>query len=67
MDKAQAAAANDPVIAEATLRVMHFVDPPARLLQPALLMRLVAANRRPRKPHAHSDSEAQPDPEVRGA
>ncbi|OBA84207.1 hypothetical protein A9W99_05230 [Mycobacterium sp. 1164966.3] len=47
-DKAQAAAANDPVVAEAILRVQHFVDPPARLLRPSLLMRLVAANRRPR-------------------
>jgi 2-polyprenyl-6-methoxyphenol hydroxylase-like FAD-dependent oxidoreductase len=48
MDKAQAAAANDPAVAEAILRVMHFVDPPARLLQPSFLVRLVAANRRPR-------------------
>jgi 2-polyprenyl-6-methoxyphenol hydroxylase-like FAD-dependent oxidoreductase len=47
-DKVQTAAAHDPAVAEAILRVMHFVDPPARLLQPSFLMRLVAANRRPR-------------------
>jgi 2-polyprenyl-6-methoxyphenol hydroxylase-like FAD-dependent oxidoreductase len=47
MDKVAAAAANDPAVTEAILRVMHFVDPPARLLQPSFLMRLIAANRRP--------------------
>lgn len=47
-DKVQAAAANDPLVAEALLRVQHFVDPPARLMRPSFLMRLVAANRRPR-------------------
>ncbi len=46
IDKAQEAAANDPAVAEAVLRVMHFVDPPARLARPSFLMRLVAANRR---------------------
>jgi hypothetical protein len=44
-DKVQIAAAKDPAVAEAILRVQHFVDPPARLLQPSFLMRLVAANR----------------------
>ncbi len=46
IDKAQEAAANDPAVAEAVLRVMHFVDPPARLARPSFLMRLVTANRR---------------------
>ncbi|OXR41575.1 putative epoxidase LasC [Nocardia cerradoensis] len=46
IDKAQEAAANDPAVAEAVLRVMHFVDPPARLARPSFLRRLVAANRR---------------------
>ncbi|MCC3314335.1 FAD-dependent oxidoreductase [Nocardia africana] len=46
IDKAQAAAANDPAVAEAVLRVMHFVDPPDRLMRPSFLMRLVTANRR---------------------
>lgn len=45
-EKVQTAAANDPAVAEAILRVMHFVDPPARLLQPSFMMRLLAANRR---------------------
>jgi 2-polyprenyl-6-methoxyphenol hydroxylase-like FAD-dependent oxidoreductase len=48
MDKVATAAANDPAVREAVLRVSHFVDPPARLLQPSFLMRLVAGNRRPR-------------------
>jgi hypothetical protein len=47
-DKMQAAAANDPAVAEVMLRVQHFVDPPARLWRPSFLIRLVAANRRPR-------------------
>jgi hypothetical protein len=46
-EKVQTAAANDPAVAEAILRVQHFVDPPSRLLQPSFLMRLVAANRQP--------------------
>jgi 2-polyprenyl-6-methoxyphenol hydroxylase-like FAD-dependent oxidoreductase len=48
MDKVQAAFANDPAVIEAILRVQHFVDPPARLLQPSFLMRVVAASRRPK-------------------
>lgn len=47
-DKVAAAAANDPAVAEAILRVTHIVDPPARLLRPSFVMRLVAANRRSR-------------------
>ena len=39
MDKVGAAAANDPAVIETILRVTHFVDPPARLMQPAFLMR----------------------------
>lgn len=48
MDKVATAAAKDPAVGEALLRVTHFVDPPVRLLQPSFLMRLVAANRQPR-------------------
>ena len=50
-DKVQSAAAHDPAVAEAFLRVMHFVDPPARLLQPSFLMRVVAANHQPQNGH----------------
>jgi 2-polyprenyl-6-methoxyphenol hydroxylase-like FAD-dependent oxidoreductase len=67
MDKAQAAAANDPVVAEATLRVMHFVDPPARLMRPSFLMRLVAANRRPRMATRVPTQQAVPEHEVHGS
>jgi 2-polyprenyl-6-methoxyphenol hydroxylase-like FAD-dependent oxidoreductase len=42
----QTAIANDPIVAETMLRVLHLVDPPSRLLHPALTMRIVAANRR---------------------
>jgi 2-polyprenyl-6-methoxyphenol hydroxylase-like FAD-dependent oxidoreductase len=56
MDKVYVAAAHDPAVAEAILRVMHFVDPPARLLQPSFLIRLVAANRRPRMATPAGDS-----------
>jgi 2-polyprenyl-6-methoxyphenol hydroxylase-like FAD-dependent oxidoreductase len=66
MDKAQAAAANDPVVAETLLRVMHFVDPPARLLRPSFLMRLVVANRRPRMAMRAPTLRAEPDPELHG-
>jgi 2-polyprenyl-6-methoxyphenol hydroxylase-like FAD-dependent oxidoreductase len=48
MQKVWSAAAIDPAVAEAILRVGHFVDPPARLVRPSFLMRVVAANRRPR-------------------
>jgi 2-polyprenyl-6-methoxyphenol hydroxylase-like FAD-dependent oxidoreductase len=56
MDKVWTAAANDPAVAEAMLRVQHLVDPPARLLRPSFLMRLVAANRRPRMATPADDS-----------
>ena len=64
VDKAQAAAANDPVVAEATLRVMHFVDPPSRLLRPSFLMRLVAANRRPIMATRLPPQQAEPEHEI---
>jgi 2-polyprenyl-6-methoxyphenol hydroxylase-like FAD-dependent oxidoreductase len=56
MDKVWTAAANDPAVAEAILRVTHFVDPPARFVRPSFLMRLVAANRRPRMATPADDS-----------
>jgi hypothetical protein len=56
MDKVWTAATNDPAVAEAILRVTHFVDPPARLLRPSFLMRLVAGNRRPRMATPADDS-----------
>jgi 2-polyprenyl-6-methoxyphenol hydroxylase-like FAD-dependent oxidoreductase len=45
----QAATANDPVVAETMLRVLHLVDPPTRLLRPGLTMRMIAAGRRSRR------------------
>ena len=58
VDKVWTAAVNDPAVAEAVFRVQHFVDPPARLLQPSFLMRLIAANRRPRMATPADDSRS---------
>ncbi|OMC41862.1 hypothetical protein [Mycobacterium sp. IS-1264] len=66
MDKAQAAAATDPVIAEELLRVMHFVDPPARLMRPSFLIRLVTANRRSGMAKRPPTLHAVPDAGVHG-
>jgi hypothetical protein len=56
MDKVAVAAATDPAVAEAIIRVTNLVDPRARLLQPWFLIRLVAANRRPRMAAPADDS-----------
>jgi hypothetical protein len=56
MDKVWTAAANDPAVAEAMVRVQQLVDPPARLLRPSFLMRLVTSNRRPRMATPADDS-----------
>ena len=45
IEKVMAAAENDIVLTEAFLRVLQLVDPPTRLLQPSLMMRVVAGNR----------------------
>jgi hypothetical protein len=40
------AAASDATVAERLLRVAHLIDPPARLNDPKLLLRVVVANAR---------------------
>jgi 2-polyprenyl-6-methoxyphenol hydroxylase-like FAD-dependent oxidoreductase len=45
-DKLAAAAADDIVVAEAFMRMVNLVDPPARLLRPSLTLRVVNGNRR---------------------
>jgi hypothetical protein len=40
------AAASDAAVAERLLRVAHLIDPPARLNDPKLLLRVVVANAR---------------------
>ena len=46
-DKLLTAAEEDIVITEAFLRVLNLVDPPNRMLRPAVLIRLLMTNRRP--------------------
>jgi hypothetical protein len=48
VDRLQAAAASDLVVAEQFTRVIALVDPPTRLLHPKMMIRVAAANRRSR-------------------
>jgi 2-polyprenyl-6-methoxyphenol hydroxylase-like FAD-dependent oxidoreductase len=59
VDRLQTAAESDLVVAEQLLRVAGFVDPPARLLHPKMMIRAAAATRH-RQPsdHAVTASEA---------
>lgn len=45
-DKLAAAAADDIVLAEAFMRMVNLIDPPAKLLTPSMSMRVVAGNLR---------------------
>jgi flavin-dependent dehydrogenase len=46
-DKVMASAANDLAITEAFRRIPGLTAPPSRLLRPAMLIRVIKANRRP--------------------
>jgi hypothetical protein len=46
MDKFMAAAANDIVLTETFVRILHLVEPSSRLMHPAMLMRIVKGQRR---------------------
>ncbi len=48
VDRLQAAAASDLVVAEQFTRVIGLLDPPTRLLHPKMLVRVAVANRRGR-------------------
>jgi 2-polyprenyl-6-methoxyphenol hydroxylase-like FAD-dependent oxidoreductase len=49
VDRIQAAAESDLAVAEQLTRVVAFVDPPSRLLQPHIITRVAAANLRRRE------------------
>jgi 2-polyprenyl-6-methoxyphenol hydroxylase-like FAD-dependent oxidoreductase len=51
-DKLLTAAEEDIVITEAFFRVLNLVDPPNRMLHPAVMVRLLTANRRRGEPIA---------------
>jgi hypothetical protein len=49
VDRLQAAAESDVIVAEQFTKVIALVDPPARLLHPRMMFRVAAGNRRSRK------------------
>ena len=46
VDKLMAAAANDMTLTETFVRTLHLLDPPSRLMHPAMLIRIINGHRR---------------------
>jgi len=65
LDRVMIAAETDPLVAAQFMRVIGMLDPPARLLRPSIVLRVVGANRsrrtspRPTGESADSATEAQ--------
>jgi 2-polyprenyl-6-methoxyphenol hydroxylase-like FAD-dependent oxidoreductase len=55
VDRLQAAAETDIAVAEQFAKVIAFIDPPARLLRPSIVVRVAKANRHPRNRRASTD------------
>jgi 2-polyprenyl-6-methoxyphenol hydroxylase-like FAD-dependent oxidoreductase len=59
VDRLQAAAESDLAVAEQFMKVVALVDPPTRLLQPQLMIRVAAANLRRRRSYFGGSSGTQ--------